>query len=392
MRKSDEARRLETGAGVRLAGGTAGTQRDGLLCVFPWLVSPSALSGMVQSPRFPQPYLAEQLEMWDLSVPEGYQLQLTFTLLHIRPSKNCGQDSLTVVYEQRVLGKFCGDATYNNVCHPGNTPILSPGNKLRLVFQLGEIRPDELQQFKGFSALYRAIGKTVKVDEIKLAWPGQSVILPCTTPEGPLPESTEGEGITVAVFHPIHGTFYPESPLKGRVTFSSSPVFPTNPSIQIKGVKKTDEGKYTCQYAYFPVTKGTTPHKDYLKSWTIERVWFLSSIPLDSEQLVYFPFPIEDQQQCRKSIDRYTDRDVEADAGRFIVNMFCAGWSDGKADACGGESGVPYVLKDGDGNFVAAGIYSWIHGRCDTDDKPKYGVYTQVSRYLDWIKKTMREN
>lgn len=52
--------------------------------------------GEVQSPQYPQPYLPNLLEQWDLSVPEGYQIRLTFTHLDIEPSAGCFYDALTV--------------------------------------------------------------------------------------------------------------------------------------------------------------------------------------------------------------------------------------------------------------------------------------------------------
>lgn len=52
--------------------------------------------GKVQSPLYPQPYPPNLQEQWDLVVPEGYQIRLTFTHLDIEASANCYYDSLTV--------------------------------------------------------------------------------------------------------------------------------------------------------------------------------------------------------------------------------------------------------------------------------------------------------
>lgn len=54
------------------------------------------MHGEVQSPLYPQPYPPNLQEQWDLSVPEGYQIQLTFTHLDIEASGGCYYDSLTV--------------------------------------------------------------------------------------------------------------------------------------------------------------------------------------------------------------------------------------------------------------------------------------------------------
>lgn len=54
------------------------------------------MHGEVQSPQYPQPYPPNLQEQWDLSVPEGYQIRLTFTHLDIEASAGCHYDALTV--------------------------------------------------------------------------------------------------------------------------------------------------------------------------------------------------------------------------------------------------------------------------------------------------------
>ncbi|KAJ0066316.1 hypothetical protein NL108_010950, partial [Boleophthalmus pectinirostris] len=65
-------------------------------------------------------------------------------------------------------------------------------------------------------------------------------------------EPKDGERINIAVFHPNFDPNYPESPMKGRVSFSPSPPNLASPSIQIQDVRMTDEGKYICEYATYP--------------------------------------------------------------------------------------------------------------------------------------------
>ncbi|XP_047453842.1 complement C1r-A subcomponent-like [Mugil cephalus] len=123
-----------------------------------WPLSDSepVMYGEVQSPQYPQPYPPNLQEQWDLSVPEGYQIQLTFTHLDIEASAGCYYDSLTVLYNDKLLGKFCGNKDSADGHHPGNQPILSPGNKLTLIFQSDENNPERHQNV-GFSVHYQAI-------------------------------------------------------------------------------------------------------------------------------------------------------------------------------------------------------------------------------------------
>ncbi|XP_063048818.1 nectin-2 [Engraulis encrasicolus] len=104
-----------------------------------------------------------------------------------------------------------------------------------------------------------ALCQLVKVDPEKMSYPGQNVTLPCQfiAPEGTqvsqvswILEPPEGERLNIAVFHPTFGASYPDSPVRGRVTFVSDAL--DKPSIRITDVKMTDEGRYICEYATYP--------------------------------------------------------------------------------------------------------------------------------------------
>lgn len=75
--------------------------------------------------------------------------------------------------------------------------------------------------------------------------------------------------------------------------------------------------------------------------------------------------------------------------GIISSGMMCAGHKSGGVDACQGDSGGPLVLKDDSGDAILVGVVSWGEG-CAR--KLKYGVYTSVSVYRDWIKSNMRAN
>ncbi|KAM9334327.1 uncharacterized protein ABDE67_022055 [Symphorus nematophorus] len=73
---------------------------------------------------------------------------------------------------------------------------------------------------------------------------------------------------------------------------------------------------------------------------------------------------------------------LESTQLRISQRMFCAGYDEIAKDACQGDSGGPHVTRYRDTYFVT-GIVSWGEG-CAR--KGKYGVYTQVSKYIRWIR------
>ncbi|KAG8009968.1 Complement C1r subcomponent, partial [Nibea albiflora] len=72
-----------------------------------WKLPDTVIHGEVHSPQYPQPYLPNLLKQSALWVPEGYKIQLSLTHLDIKASAGCYEDSLTVLDDQKVLGKFC---------------------------------------------------------------------------------------------------------------------------------------------------------------------------------------------------------------------------------------------------------------------------------------------
>jgi len=68
--------------------------------------------------------------------------------------------------------------------------------------------------------------------------------------------------------------------------------------------------------------------------------------------------------------------------GKITDNMICAGKiPDYSEDACQGDSGGPMVVRGPNGRFEAVGAVDWGTG-CASGPP---GVYTRISKYLDWI-------
>lgn len=79
-------------------------------------------------------------------------------------------------------------------------------------------------------------------------------------------------------------------------------------------------------------------------------------------------------------------RDCTASTEQVITdNMFCAGYLDVSMDACSGDSGGPFVVNYR-GTWFLTGLVSWGE-KCAA--KGKYGVYTRLGNFLNWMRDTM---
>ncbi|XP_062870165.1 coagulation factor IXb [Trichomycterus rosablanca] len=77
----------------------------------------------------------------------------------------------------------------------------------------------------------------------------------------------------------------------------------------------------------------------------------------------------------------YVDRTECKGSDKISRFMFCAGYNTVHKDSCQGDSGGPHATKH-EGTWFLTGIISW-GDECAKEGK--YGVYTRLSRYMNWI-------
>nr|BAR45633.1 limulus clotting factor C-like [Hasarius adansoni] len=109
--------------------------------------------------------------------------------------------------------------------------------------------------------------------------------------------------------------------------------------------------------------------------------WGMNENETYSETLQQAVLPVVSQANCEKG---YEESELPL---TVTENMFCAGYKQGRSDACSGDSGGPIVFLDESSKerrWVLEGIVSWGSPRgCGNPNQ--YGGFTTVSRFLDWI-------
>ncbi|XP_075044287.1 prothrombin [Mixophyes fleayi] len=120
-------------------------------------------------------------------------------------------------------------------------------------------------------------------------------------------------------------------------------------------------------------------HKGRVTGWgNLKEAWTTGGPPLP-QVLQQINLPLVEQDTCKASTKI-----------KVTENMFCAGYSPDegmRGDACEGDSGGPFVMKDPSTNrWFQIGIVSWGEG-CDRDGK--YGFYANVRRLRKWIVKSI---
>uniref|UniRef100_A0A8C3UPQ3 Complement C1r n=1 Tax=Catharus ustulatus TaxID=91951 RepID=A0A8C3UPQ3_CATUS len=118
----------------------------------------SPLFGEIRSPSYPKPYPNDNISRWDIQVPKGYVVKLTFKYFDLEPSESCFYDYVKVS-DKKDLGRYCGRLGSTTGNYPGRKEFVSKGNKIHLEFHSDFSNEDNgtVIPYRGFLAYYRAV-------------------------------------------------------------------------------------------------------------------------------------------------------------------------------------------------------------------------------------------
>ena len=106
--------------------------------------------------------------------------------------------------------------------------------------------------------------------------------------------------------------------------------------------------------------------------------WGIQDARQTSSHLLEVEVPLVGERTCS---DAYSDEVPDA---AIDHRTLCAGLRQGGKDSCGGDSGGPLMVRDGD-EWVQVGVVSWGIG-CARPGK--YGVYTSTGAFAQWVNET----
>ncbi|NWW55687.1 C1R protein, partial [Ifrita kowaldi] len=117
------------------------------------------LFGEIRSPGYPKPYPNNNISSWNIQVPKGFVVKLTFKYFDLEPSESCFYDYVKIKADKKDLGRYCGRLGSTTGNHPGRKEFVSKGNKMHLAFHSDFSNEDNgtVIPYRGFLAYYKAV-------------------------------------------------------------------------------------------------------------------------------------------------------------------------------------------------------------------------------------------
>ncbi|XP_069466043.1 mannan-binding lectin serine protease 2 isoform X2 [Ambystoma mexicanum] len=115
--------------------------------------APDVMFGRITSPGFPNSYPNNDQRIWNLTVPQGYIIQLYFTHFDLELSYLCEYDYVKIISKGKDVATLCGRQSTDTEEAPGNQRYYSIDNAMTIIF-----RSDYSNEKRviGFEAFYAA--------------------------------------------------------------------------------------------------------------------------------------------------------------------------------------------------------------------------------------------
>uniref|UniRef100_UPI00398E920C complement C1s subcomponent-like n=1 Tax=Pristiophorus japonicus TaxID=55135 RepID=UPI00398E920C len=112
------------------------------------------LQGRFATPDYPQGYPNDVSQTWEIKVPSGYGIQLSFTYIDIEPSANCAYDNVQIQADEALYPPSCGSWTGDWKKFHFPREYHTSGNWMWVTFR-SDFSNEE--RYTGFSAYYTAV-------------------------------------------------------------------------------------------------------------------------------------------------------------------------------------------------------------------------------------------
>ncbi|XP_067882649.1 complement C1s subcomponent-like [Heterodontus francisci] len=118
------------------------------------LISLSGLQGQFSSPAYPQGYPNDVSQSWEIQVPGGYGIKLSFTHINMEPSPDCAYDNVQIFCDEALYPPICGSSSRDGKEFQFPQVYETSGNWMRVTF-ISDFSNEE--RYTGFTAYYTAV-------------------------------------------------------------------------------------------------------------------------------------------------------------------------------------------------------------------------------------------